>query len=339
MTARRVRHPVLAGVTRWAVAGNGQLGPGAYFGINPDSGRIVRVDGDSARERMLATTVIADGVSLAVSWDVDAEPDNPEVHVWVSGGGTLTQLAGWDLAVVNQWDDMDFDGSPLWVSRDAGTAVIQAGRSGGRLSRFTAVGSDLVLHSDSYFSAEMAGMAVVAASLRVLTVDAELLTVSYDPVRAAYRRESSVALPQVHGMRDLTIVVGGDVLSLVGTDRKGDGAVVRVDCGEDPPEVLGVSRTYAPSVILTALDTGRVGTILPQVPTTLPEVPWDGRTDALRGSLDDALLLVARPAYGEVWVDGVGGNPEPVPDLDALLFEEPGGWLLLEDGDPLLLES
>ena len=339
MTARRVRGPALVGVTRWAVAGNGQLGPGAYFGINPDNGTVVRVDGDNTRDRMLVSATVPRGVSLAVSWDTTVDPLDPEVHVWVSGGGTLTQLAGWDLAVVNQWADRDFDGSPLWVTRAGGTAVIQAGRSGGRLSRMTTNGADLVLQSDSYFAAEMAAVAAVSGVLHILTVDAELITVSYDPVRAAYRRQSSLLLPQVHGLRDLTAVVGDGVLSLVGTDRKGDGAVVRVECGTQPPTLLGVSRTYAASIVLTALDIGRVGTTLAQDPTTLPEVPWHGRTDALRGSLVDDLLLVARPAYGEVWVAGVGGNPEPSPG-DVLLFEVDGsGWLLLEDGDPLLLES
>ena len=336
---RRVRDPRLAGVTRWAVEGDGLFGPGAYYGVNPIDGTVVRIDGNEASERILVATTVAHAGSAAVSVD-DTDPALPVSYVWVScTDGRLVLLDGWTLDVLDVWYSFEMDGGPLTVFADGPQPVLVASRVGGRISRLAFDGTDVTPESDAYLPAPAVALVAQDSRLLLLDADAKLWTYTYDAVPGRFRRDGRTAAPALHGLRDVSWVRGGSEVAAVGYDRQGRGAAVTIEfAGAGDPVIVDVSRLYAPSIVLTAEIDSRVGTVLAQDPNTLTEIPWPGRTDALRGD-GDTLFLVARPQYGEVWATGFGGNPDPTPTvLDALLLED-DEYLLLEDGEPLLLET
>jgi hypothetical protein len=272
MTAVRVRNAYLRGATKWT----SQVPIAVFGGVSEETGSVFFTAVDSVlRKAHPRASAIA-----AVAPDRFVVADRLGfITTYTEAGAVLnTANVGTDGSAIVEW------GSFLVVSGPDGSLV--------KVESLAPVYA-------SFLNRSVVGLASVGAYLYAMTDDAVLVTLIDDPLHGAFRPVAELQLPANHGLRDM--VLTEDALYFVGTDRLGNGSVVAVsifDPGE--PVLVSVDRTESPFVVLTADGYGRVGTEAPQSPYTTPEIPWQGRTDAIRSNPEG--YLVARPAYAEIWL-------------------------------------
>lgn len=279
MSLARVRNPYLLGATRWA-ANSSSL---RFCGVSEATGSVFFTDGADA-----VTRVAHPGASAVC-------PDMASGAFWVVDRAGL-----------------------LWKYDDDGTVLLTApvGTDGEAVVAYAGAvavsgpdGAIIKVESAEVKYQSMLGSAAVGLQsdgvvLYVLTADADLLVLADEVPREAFAPVGTLHLPPCHGMRDMVRDADG-IVYVVGTDRLGNGSVVAVDVADATgPVIISIDRALSPFVVLTTDGHGRVGTEEPQNPYSTPEVPWQGRTDSIRAVTVG--YLVARPAYGEVWL--VGGD-------------------------------
>lgn len=301
MTTTRVRNQYLYGANRWAVSAGDPLLV-TFAGVSEETDSAFFTDDGAVVTRFShprASAVCRGGAG--------------EFYI-TDRLGILTQYLA-NGSVVDS-ADVETDGEAVACADDGTTVYVS--RAGGSIAKI----SSLVEQYEAFFSAQALGLVWGDGVLYALLADATLLTLTPDDVRQTLTIESTLSLPATYGLRDMVLSSAG--LFLVGTDRLGNGSVVAVDVSTpDDPTLGGVDRALSPFIVLSTDGFGRIGTVDPQSPYSMPDVPWQGRTDAVRGEETDAYsYLAARGDYAEVWIVRV--------EDDGIVFD---GVPLVFDGE------